>query len=121
MAKKQVQRPNRDPDHYSKRGVAYFWSPDWIRGTSADVINDKPLPGDIILSDGRGITPCKSYGRIHAIKEVNTVNLYMKSKEGNLTFIQGSIQEEFKRWHTDRSIDYLLFGLDPDELLANDD
>lgn len=91
------QNPNRDPDHISKRGVWYFWSPEWVRGT--DSTN-------------------KSFGRIKAVKEGKTVNLYMLSKDGNLTYIQGSIQKEFKDWHEQRKIDYFFLAdeLDPDAL-----
>lgn len=129
MSKKKVARPNRDPDHYSKRGVPYWWSPEWIRGTSADMIYDKPvvpvslsMPESIPMQDGRHVICTSSYGRIHAVKESSgDVNLYMKSKEGKLTYIQGSIQKEFKRWHEDRSIDYILLGMDPDEIIARED
>lgn len=98
------QKPLRDPDHISKRGVHYYWSPEWVRGTN-----------------------CKneSYGRIKAVKERGTVNLYMQSKEGNLNYIQGSIQQEFKEWHEQRKIDYFFLASDPEELdefiLAADD
>jgi hypothetical protein len=37
----------------------------------------------------------------------------MVSKDGNMTYIQGSIQKEFKDWHTDRQIDYILLGETP--------
>ncbi len=122
MSKKsKIVRPNRDPDHYSKRGVPYWWAPEWIRGTGADIIYDKPMAGTTINTQGEYVAKCDNYGRIHAVKEKGDVNLYMKSKEGNLSFIQGSIQKEFKRWHEDRSIDYLLFGLDPDEIIASED
>ncbi len=89
--------PLREPDHVSKRGVNYWWSPEWIRCTDS--------------SNTR-------YGRIKAIKEYNTVNLYMQSKDGNLTYIQGSIQQEFKDWHEKRKIDYFFLAdeLDPDAL-----
>lgn len=127
MSKKsKIVRPSRDPDHYSKRGVPYWWAPEWIRGTAADCIytDSEVLPSDweiIVNSNGERVHPQGAYGRIHAVKEKGDVNLYMKSKEGNLSFIQGSIQKEFKRWHEDRSIDYLLFGLDPDEIIASED
>lgn len=98
------QAPLRDPDHVSKRGVNYWWSPEWVRCTNSS--NTK-------------------YGRIKAIKERNTVNLYMQSKDGNLNYIQGSIQQEFKEWHEQRKIDYFFLASDPDELddfiLAADD
>jgi hypothetical protein len=95
MAKEIVQRPDRPPDHVSKRGVHYWWSPEWLRGTSSSN---------------------SSFGRIKAVKEHGTVNLYMLSKDGNLSYIQGSIQDEFKKWHVDRSLDYLLLGEDPQEI-----
>lgn len=134
MSKKsKVIRPNRDPDHYSKRGVPYWWAPEWTRGTSADETNHEYLKGVIghsrypadmmiINSVGNFVWPCDSYGRIHAVKESSgDVSLYMKSKEGKLTYIQGSIQKEFKKWHLDRSIDYILLGMDPDEIIARED
>jgi hypothetical protein len=121
MSKKKVTRPNRDPDHYSKRMVPYWWSPEWIRGTAADVVYDRPIHKDVIpMADGTFCAPTPNYGRIHAVKEKNDVNLYMKSKEGKLTYIQGSIQKEFKKWHLDREIDYILLGLNPDDILQNE-
>ena len=124
MSKKsKVVRPARDPDHYSKRGVPYWWSPEWTRGTSSDSIRPTGVsyPGDIMNNQGEHVGPCDNYGKIHAVKTKNDVELHMKSKEGKLTYIQGSIQKEFKRWHEDRQVDYLLFGLDPDDILASDD
>jgi hypothetical protein len=92
-----VIRPIRDPDYTSKRGVPYWWSPDWVRGNGSASGN---------------------YGRIKPIKEKDgEVYLYMKSKAGNLTKILGSIQQEFRQWHLDRQIDYILLGGDIDELL----
>jgi hypothetical protein len=99
-----VQRPLRDPDHISKRGVPYWWSPEWTRSTSSAQT---------------------SYGKIKAIREPDcyhtskckcpdTANLYMVSKDGNMTYIQGSIQEEFRQWHDDRQIDYILLGESPE-------
>lgn len=89
------QKPLRDPDHVSKRGVNYWWSPEWVR------CNDSSN---------------SSYGRIKAVKENNTVNVYMQSKAGTLNFIRGSIQKEFKDWHEARRIDYFFLASDPDEL-----
>lgn len=125
MKKKIVQRPNRDPDHYSKRGVGYWWNPEWTRGTSADFVIDELHEslrnGYAVNNIGQYVKPCPSYGRIHALKESNgDVSLYMKSKDGNLTYIQGSIQKEFKKWHLDRQIDYVLLGLNPDEIIKDD-
>lgn len=134
--KKQITRPNRDPDHYSKRGVPYWWSPEFVRGTSSDIIrtpeetkeySKNPLYKDplqngfTINNQGNYVKPCDNYGRIHAVKANGDVELHMKSKEGNLTYIQGSIQKEFKKWHEDRAIDYILLGLDPDEIIAHDE
>lgn len=128
MSKKKIDRPTRDPDHYSKRDVPYWWSPEWIRGTSADRIYDKPvvpvsasLPVSIQNQKGQHVIHCSGYGRIHAVKSNGDVELHMKSKEGNLTYIQGSIQKEFKKWHEDRAIDYILLGLDPDEIIAQEE
>ena len=108
MKKSQaVEKPLRDPDHVSKRGVWYFFAPEWVRGTSGQNI---------------------SFGRIKAIREPScrvwnnhhngcecpdTCHLYMLSKDGNMTYIQGSIQEEFRQWHDDRQIDYILLGETP--------
>ncbi len=93
---KLVKRPNREPDHVSKRGVPYWWAPEWVRHSG------------------------RSVGRIIPISvESGTDNedtaLHMVSKAGNMTFIQGSIQEEFKDWHRKNAIDYILLGMDPDE------
>lgn len=97
MAKIKVQKPLRDPDHVSKRGVHYWWAPEWTRGTNGDNT---------------------AFGKIKAIKEKDgSVNLYMQSQSGNHSYIQGSIQQEFKDWHTDREIDYILLGIDPDEII----
>lgn len=99
VVKAVVQRPLREPDHVSKRGVYYWWAPEWIRGTSG---------------------ANNTFGRIKAIREPafkggpDTANLYMVAKDGNMTFIQGSIQEEFKQWHDDRQIDYILLGESPE-------
>jgi hypothetical protein len=101
MAKRIVEKPYRDPDHVSKRGVFYWFSPDWVRGTSGTN---------------------SSFGKIRAVKEKgNEVNLYIKSQSGNLSYIQGSIQQEFKDWHIDRSIDYILLGIDLDELIREEE
>lgn len=133
MAKsKTTSRPTRDPDHYSKRQVPYWWSPEWTRGTSADDVDHERLKeclkdksvysADIVTNNsGSYVIPCSSYGRIHAVKENGTVNLYMKAKDGNLSYIQGSIQKEFKKWHEDRQIDYILLGMDPDEIIDQGD
>lgn len=110
MSKKPiVQRPLRDPDHLSKRGVPYWWAPEWTRATSSaqtsfgkiKAIKEKTCVG--MYSSGHKSCKCE-----------NTVNLYMQSKEGGVTYIQGSIQQEFKDWHDDRQIDYILLGETPE-------
>jgi hypothetical protein len=93
MMKSTVEKPLRDPDHISKRGVHYYWAPEWVRGTSS--ANDK-------------------FGKIKAILKNGDVNLYMVSRDSNLTYIQGSIQQEFKDWHDDRQIDLILLGETPE-------
>jgi hypothetical protein len=95
--------PLREPDHISKRGVGYWWSPEWLRGD---------LPAAAKLGSLHEL----KYGRIKAIKEKGTVNLYMQSKDGNLSYIQGSIQREFKEWHEQRKIDYFFLAEDPEAL-----
>ena len=101
MSKKnKVEKPLRDPDHVSKRGVPYWWAPEWTRANS---------------SAG------SSYGKIAAIKKNNDcVYLHMKSQQGEYSYIQGSIQEEFRKWHEDRQIDYILLGMDIDEIIVDD-
>ncbi len=91
---KSLERQFRDPDHYSKRGVAYWWAPEWVRETGANRAIGKIKP--IKMSDG-------------------DVSLHAVSKSGNVTYIQGSIQREFQQWHEDRQIDYILLGVDPDQ------
>jgi hypothetical protein len=128
MSKKsKIVRPNRDPDHYSDRNVPYWWAPEWIRGTAADIIHDKPITYVsskvtlIPMLDGGFVAPTANYMKIHAVKEKGDVNLYMKSKDGNLSYIKGRIQKQFKKWHEDRSIDYLLLGMDPDEIILDEE
>jgi hypothetical protein len=92
--------PNWRPcDYISKRGVQYWWAPEWIRN-----LNGSPAK----------IRPIKD-------KKSGDVDLHMESKDGKkLSYIQGSIQREFKKWHEDRKIDYLLLGEDEDQLLEVD-
>jgi len=81
----------------SKRGVPYWFGPEWVRDVNGTI------------------------GRIKPIKvSANLVNLYMVAKSGNVTFIRGSIQEEFRRWHEDQQIDCILLGVEEDEILAGD-
>jgi len=97
----KVAEPKRDPDYYSKRGVAYWFMPEWVRGTSSS--NNKfsrIIPKKVKGWDGE-----------------DDVELYMLSKDGNASYIRGSIQQEFKRWHVDNQIDYIIFGIDLDEML----
>lgn len=94
---KKVKKPLRDPDMRSKRGVAYWFAPEWVRdlnGTTCRIIPLKTKNGDVELN--------------------------MLAKNGNVSFIQGSIQREFKDWHIDRQIDHILLGVDEDEIIATD-
>lgn len=131
----KVERPSRDPDYFSKRDVAYWWAPEWVRSTGSAGYHRKGGPGNFyeiaikayphlwkyLDNDPNAIYGVGldhvTFGKIVPIKENGTVNLYMKSKSGNLTFIKGSIQQEFKKWHEDKCIDYMLLGMDPDELI----
>ena len=85
---KKVAKPDRDPDMLSKRGVPYWFGPDWVRDLNGTI------------------------GRIMPVGEDDDVELHMLSKDGNLTYIQGSIQQEFKKWHEDNAIDLILLGVD---------
>jgi len=92
----KVAKPLRDPDFVSARGVPYWWAPEWVRDLNGAI------------------------GRIKPIKVDDDVKLYMCSKSGNLTYIRGRIQYGFKKWHEDNEIDYILLGVDEDEVLATD-
>lgn len=85
---KKVVKPNREPDMLSKRGIPYWFGPDWVRDLNGTI------------------------GRIMPVGEDEDVRLHMLSKDGNLTFIQGSIQQEFLKWHEDNAIDLILLGVD---------
>lgn len=85
---KVVAKPLREPDMLSKRGVPYWFAPEWVRDLNGTI------------------------GRIAPIKNGKSVDLYMVSKDGNETYIQGSIQEEFQAWHLDREIDFILLGME---------
>ncbi len=52
------------------------------------------------------------------MKVEEDIHLYTISKSGSAAYILVSIQAEFKRWHLDRQIDYLLLGVDPEEDLT---
>lgn len=94
---KEVKAPSRDPDYHSARGVPYWWAPEWVRHV------------------GGG-----SFGRIKPILIKGKVELYMLSKKGDLTYIQGRIQKEFLNWHEDHEIDCILLGADPNDILVTD-
>lgn len=89
---KKVARPGREPDMISKRGVPYWFAPEWVRDLNGTM------------------------GRIAPIKNGKSTDLYMVSKDGNESYIQGSIQKEFQKWHLDREIDFILLGMELDEL-----
>jgi hypothetical protein len=89
---KKVAKPHREPDMTSKRGVPYWFDPEWVRDLNGTI------------------------GRIAPIKAGQSVDLYMVSKDGNETYIAGSIQEEFQAWHLDREIDFILLGMELGDL-----
>ena len=93
---KKIALPKRDPDMYSKRGIPYWFGPEWVRSQNGNI------------------------GRIKAIKTANGVDLHMLSRDGNLTYIKGSIQDEFHAWHQDNEIDCILLGVDEDSILVTD-
>ena len=95
---KKVKRPLRPADYVSKRGVPYYFGPDWVRVLNGTVGRIMPIKVDY----GIGVELC------------------MCSKTGNLTYIQGSIQREFVRWHEDREIDAILLGVDMDQVILTD-
>jgi hypothetical protein len=110
-----VDKPLRDPDHISKRGVFYWFSPEWTRGTDGSNISFgkiKAIKEKICVSHGRPGGAMNHNSKTCSCP--HTVNLYMVSKSGNTTYIQGSIQQEFKEWHEDRQIDYILLGETPE-------
>jgi hypothetical protein len=92
--------PNWRPhDYTSKRGVNYWWNPEWIRDLNGSASKIRPMKDS----------------------KTGSVDLYMESKDGTkFTYIQGSIQREFRKWHEDRQIDYLLLGEDADSILDVD-
>ena len=92
----RVKRPWREPDFVSARGIGYWWAPEWVRDLNGSI------------------------GRIKPIRDGDDVDLYMCSKSGNLTYIRGRIQYGFRRWHQDNEIDYILLGVDVDEVMATD-
>jgi hypothetical protein len=105
----RVKKPRRQPDMYSKRNVPYWFGPNWVR-----------LAG-------------QSYGRIIPVlnENSNKVELHMLSADGNLSYIQGSIQYEFQEWleSTKKDVipwrddlvgDCLILGISPSEVLLND-
>jgi hypothetical protein len=90
---KKVKAPFREPDMHSKRGIPYWFGPEWVRQEGSRV------------------------DRIVALKVKGDIELHRVSKDGNVTYIQGSIQQEFLAWHEDRQIDAILLGMDEDEII----
>lgn len=104
-----VKEPTRKPDMYSKRGVPYWFGPNWVRKAG------------------------KTCGRILPVLDEHTqrVELHMLSADGNLSYIEGSIQHEFQEWlktskenvvpwREDLQVDCMLLGVKPEELLLSD-
>ena len=67
-----IQKPLRPCDYVSKRGVEYWWASEWVRNLNGTVCRIKP------------------------IKNGDDVDLHMISKDGESSFIRGSIQKAFK-------------------------
>lgn len=105
---KVVRRPTRKHDMVSKRGCRYWFGPEWVRDVG------------------------KGYGRILPVATADRgVVLHMLSKDGNLSNIRGSIQDEFYSWNVDNKdsiipwrddfeVDIVLLGLKPADLLLSD-
>ena len=93
---KKVVKPTREPDHTSKRGVPYWWAPEWVRDVNGTI------------------------GRIKPIKHGNNSSLHIIAKTGSDSYIQGSIQSEFQEWHEVNEIDYILLGMDYTDISIND-
>jgi len=96
---KTVRKPHREPDMVSKRGVPYWFGPDWVRNLNGTI--------------GRVIPVKMQYGKMEP-----TVELRMLSRDGNISVIQGSIQSEFIKWHLDQQLDAILLGFDEDQIIA---
>lgn len=93
---KKVKKPTREPDMLSKRGVPYWFGPDWVRDLNGTICRIVPL-----------------------IHRDDSVALYMLPKTGGQpSYIEGSIQKEFLKWHEDRQIDAILLGLDESSIIA---
>lgn len=91
----KVKKPIREPDMISKRGVPYWFGPEWVR----------ELHGGM--------------SRVIPLRESNgSVGLNILGKDGNITYIQGSIQQEFLKWHEDRMLDAILLSLDEDDIIV---
>ena len=94
----KIKEPKREPDMLSKRGIPYWFGPEWVRSQNGFVTRIKPIKDP----------------------KTEEVDLHMLSKDGNLTYIQGSIQKEFQVGHQDRELDYILLGADEGELIATE-
>lgn len=103
----KVKEPTRKPDYVSARNVPYWWAPEWVRKSGNTV--------------GR-ILPC-AHG--------TSTGLYMLSKDGNLSYIRGRIQNAFHGWHKDNEtgvvpwredmeVDCILLGVEPKDILLSD-
>ena len=92
---KRLEEPDRTPDYISKRGIPYWFTPEWVRNLNGSICRIVPL----------------KMGE-------EQVDLHMVSKDGNLSYIRGSIQQEFKKWHEDRAIDYILLGMEEEDLIT---
>jgi hypothetical protein len=95
----KVKKPHREPDMISKRGVSYWFGPDWVRDLNGTIGRVIPLKAQYFNWEP-------------------SVELNMLSKDGNISVIQGSIQREFLQWHTDQALDAILLGFDEDQIIS---
>ena len=105
---KKIKKPLRPADHVSKRGVPYWFEPEWVRCTNGTVNRIK------------AITISKKDCGYYYENDERGVELYSVAKNGNMTFIRGSIQREFLKWHEDREIDAILLGVDLNDVILTD-
>ena len=62
-------------------------------------------------------------GRIKPVRSKNNdeeADLYMVAKNGNCSYIEGSIQRDFQRWHDENGIDllmYIIHGIEDEDPL----
>lgn len=99
---KVIPKPKRPPDLISKRGIPYWFGPDWVRDLNGTICRIKAIRMKLFSYAEEG------------------VYLHMLSKDGNVNFIPGSIQKEFSDWCKQAEIDEILIGITVDQVIATD-